>query len=65
MQCSHPNQIRGADGMMWRLTCGQPVETVEVSNIRGETREVVIGVEEVPEKKPEKRTRYKTSSDLA
>ena len=63
MQCSHPNQIRGADGTMWCLTCGQPVETVEVSNIRGETREVVIGVEEEPEKKPEKQTAKKTKAD--
>lgn len=53
MACSHPNQLRGADGVLRCLTCGQAVEPKPIQT------------EAEPEKKPAKRTREKTSSDPA
>ena len=54
MECSHPNQIRGSDGVLRCLTCGQAVEPIPTK------------AEAEPEKKPApKRTRKRTSSDPA
>ena len=50
IECSYPNQIRGADGVLRCLTCGQTVEKIKQD------------VE--PEKKPvPKRTTRKTKAD--
>lgn len=45
MECSHPNLLRGADGVLRCLTCGQAVEEAKP--------------EAEPEKKPVKRTAKK------
>lgn len=58
MECSHPNQIRGSDGVLRCLTCGQAVEPIPA---RAEAEP-----EKKPVKKPApKRTRKRTSSDPA
>jgi hypothetical protein len=45
MGCSHPNILRGADGVLRCLTCKQAVEPIPTK------------AEAEPEKKPAKRTR--------
>lgn len=47
MECSHPNLLRGADGVLRCLTCGQAVEPIPIK------------AEVEPEKKPAKRTAKK------
>ena len=45
MECSHPNLLHGADGVLRCLACGQAVEPIPTK------------ADAEPEKKPAKRTR--------
>lgn len=56
MSCEH-KRLKSVNCVLFCADCGARMETVEVSTILGETREVVVGVE--AEAKKPKRTRKK------
>lgn len=57
MGCSHPNILRGADGVLRCLTCKQAVEEAEPTTVNTGSRKIGFNAE--PEKKPVKRTTKK------
>lgn len=56
MSCEH-KRLKSVNCVLYCADCGARLNTVEVSTIMGETREVVVGVE--AEAKKPKQTRKK------
>ena len=59
VECSHPNLLHGADGVLRCLTCGQAVEEAELPTVNAGGRKIGFNAE--PEKP--KRARKKTKAD--